>query len=434
MRRTLEDIYRSAIDAVDPYKVVAHQAEDIGHRCIQGRFRQILPVAFGKAACPMVQGLYDSLGDLTAPGIVVTKRGHGRPSEMPRGFTVIEAGHPVPDGQSVTAAMAVMDLAQRQGKDSLTVCLISGGGSSLLALPAEGITLEEKQRLVGLLLKAGATIDELNCVRKHISRIKGGRLAEMLHPAPIVSLIISDVIGDKLDTIASGPTAPDNSTYGEAWGVVEKYGLTNSLPTSVVKVLHDGVQGILRETPKRGDTIFHAVENRIIANNGTALSAAAGKARELGFQTHILATDLQGEAGEAGRYLARNVLARSIARPACLLSGGETTVKVRGQGIGGRNMELALGFALEIEGTEDTYLLSAGTDGDDNSTGAAGALVDGSTVSRARSLGLDPYRFLQDNDSHTFFRELNDLFVTGPTGTNVMDLQIVLRLTKTLGS
>lgn len=426
VRRILEEIYWAALSAVDPRKTVSSHADRIRDKYVRGGFKQITPIAFGKAACLMVQGLSDSLGDLISSGIVVTKYGHRLSTGIPPHLKVFEAGHPLPDENSLAAARAVVELAEKQGRDSLIVCLVSGGGSSLLALPVEGITLEEKQRLVSLLLKAGAGIDELNCVRKHLSRVKGGRLAEMAHPAALVSLIISDVIGDKLEVIASGPTAPDAGTYRDAYDVLEKYALTDLVPKSVLQVLRGGIQGMLRETPKEADPIFDNVENRIIANNKAALAAAAEKARKLGFQAHVLTSDLRGEANEAGRQLARTVLAQDMPGPACFLSGGETTVRVHGQGMGGRNMELALGFALEISGTPGIYLLSAGTDGDDNSTGSAGAIVDGSTVGRARALGLDPRRFLENNDSHMFFKELGDLFVTGPTGTNVMDIQIVL--------
>lgn len=426
-KKVLEEIYWAAIRAADPRTVVSSQADYIRCEFCERGFNNIIPIAFGKAACLMAQGLYDVLGDLISPGIVVTKYGHCRSTEIPPpGLMVLQAGHPVPDENSVRAAHAVIGFAERSGRDAVVICLVSGGGSSLLALPARGIELGEKRRVVELLLKAGADIDELNCVRKHISCIKGGRLAEIFYPTPIVTLIISDVIDDSLDVIASGPTAPDSSTYQEAYDVLRKYGLVDRVPTSVVGLLREGIDGTLPETPKRRDPIFEAVENRIIANNATALAAAAEQALRLGFEAHILAANIQGEAGETGRKLARDMLRQKSARSACCLSGGETTVTVRGNGTGGRNMELALGFALEIENARDIYLLSAATDGDDNSTGAAGAFVDGSTLSRARAIGLNPLGYLRNNDSYTFFRELGDLFVAGPTGTNVMDVQIIL--------
>jgi glycerate 2-kinase len=426
-RKLLEEIYRAAIRAVDPYRVVASQTDYVRSRCMEKGLKRIVPIALGKAACKMALGLCDSLGNLVSSGIAVTKYGHCQSVELPLEFAVFEAGHPVPDENSVAAAQAVIELAAREPRDGLIVCLISGGGSSLLALPAEGITLGEKQHLISLLLKAGAGIDELNCVRKHISRIKGGRVAQMLYPASVVSLIISDVIGDRIDVIASGPTAPDASTYRDALDVLGKYRVQDQVPLSVLGFLDRGARGLADETPKKGDVIFDDVENRVIANNSAALTAAAEWLRASGYPVHILASDLQGEARDAGRELAQKILGQKIGRPACFLSGGETTVKVRGSGFGGRNTELALGFALAIEQTEGVFMLSAGTDGDDNSTGAAGAMVDASTVARARNLGLDPGRFLENNDSHTFFRLLNDLFITGPTGTNVMDIQIALR-------
>lgn len=427
-KKVLEEIYRAGIAAVDPRMVVSSQAEYIRRKFQDGRFNHIVPIAFGKAACRMAQGLYDRLGDLISSGIVVTKYGHCTSTEIPQGLMIRQTGHPVPDENSAAAAHAVIRIAEQQGQDVMIVCLVSGGGSSLLALPADGITLAEKRLVIDLLLKAGAGIDELNCVRKHISRIKGGRLAEMLYPTPIVALIISDVIGDKVDVIASGPTAPDTSTYQQAYGVLKEYGVMDRIPTSVVRLLQERVEVALPETPKKGNRVFETVENKIVANNGTALAAAAEHALQLGFRICSRAAAIEGEAAGAGRELAREVLRQGSARPVCHVSGGETTVFVRGRGAGGRNMELALGFAQEVEGTQGIYLLSAGTDGDDNSTGAAGAFVDGSTLSRAETLGLDPFQCLQNNDSYTFFRLLGDLFVTGPTGTNVMDVQIILGL------
>lgn len=424
-KKVLEEIYWAAIRAIDPRTLVSSQADYIRRKVGDGRFSHIVPIAFGKAACPMVQGIYDRLGDLVSCGIVVTKYGHCTSSGIPQGLMVLEAGHPSPDENSETAGRTVIEVAKQQ-EHAMMVCLVSGGGSSLLALPAKGITLTEKRLVADLLMKAGADIDELNCVRKHISRIKGGRLAETLYPASIVALIISDVIGDKLDVIASGPTAPDPSTYREAYEVLDKYGLTARIPASVVGLLWKGIDGVLSETPKNNDPVFGTVENRIIANSGTALAAAAEKALQAGLKTRIVPRDIQGEAAEAGRLLAREVLHQRSVGSVCHLSGGETTVTVRGPGTGGRNMELALGFAHEVQDIKGIYLLSAGTDGDDNSTGAAGAFVDGSTLNRARAIGLDPLWFLQKNDSYTFFEELGDLFVTGPTGTNVMDIQIIL--------
>ena len=310
------------------------------------------------------------------------------------------------------------------------MCLISGGGSALLVSPSEGISLAEKQELTGLLLRSGADIHELNTVRKHISRVKGGRLAEIAYPAHIISLIISDVIGDSLDVIASGPTSPDHSTYADALGVLEKYGLINECPESILAYLSKGAKGSFPETPKEGDVIFERVENTIIGNNRMAIECAKKKAEEMGFHAEIRSTALSGEARNVGKRLAREAMeirkARTTGRPVCLISGGETTVTVHGNGRGGRNMELALAFAIEIEGIDGIALLSSGTDGTDGPTDAAGAIVDGQTTQKARNLGLDPGTYLRHNDSYTFFGRIGELFITGPTETNVMDMQMVL--------
>jgi glycerate-2-kinase len=312
----------------------------------------------------------------------------------------------------------------------LIVTLISGGGSALLVAPQDGISLADKQRTTSLLLNAGVDIGELNTVRKHLSRVKGGRLAEAAFPATVVSLILSDVIGDRLDVIASGPTAADPTTFGEALGIFERYRLSEAVPPPVMELLRRGDRGDIPETPKAGSLFLDRIENIIVGSNRQALEAAARSARELGFTVEILSAELTGEAREVGRQLARQALAAASSKAGnaghCLLAGGETTVTVRGQGKGGRNMELALAFAIEIEGLPGITLLSAGTDGTDGPTEAAGAIVDGGTVARAREKGLDPREYLDNNDSYTFFKTCGGLLVTGATGTNVMDLQIVL--------
>jgi glycerate 2-kinase len=309
------------------------------------------------------------------------------------------------------------------------VVLISGGGSALLVAPAEGLTLADKQETTSLLLRAGADIQELNTVRKHLSRVKGGQLAGFLSPAPSLSLILSDVLGDRLDVIASGPTTPDSSTYAEAVAIIETYRLTETIPPSVLSHLLQGAAGAVPETPKEVNNVFASLETVIIANLDSALEAARRKAEQMRLQTILLPEPVIGVAREAGRILARRALALKAAQrngpPVCLISGGETTVLVRGNGRGGRNMELALAFAQEIEGINGITLLSAGTDGNDGPTDAAGAVVDGSTTIRGRQAGTDPDQALHDNDSWNFFQRAGGLFITGPTGTNVMDLQLI---------
>ncbi|NPU83931.1 MAG: glycerate kinase [Syntrophaceae bacterium] len=431
MKNDSRDIFQAALRAVDPFECVRRHAGRVEARLRADRCERLAVLAFGKAACAMTRGLLESLPACDAPGIVVTKYGHVSGTALPERIAVFEAGHPVPDENGVSATVRAVDLVRSAGADALVVCLISGGGSALLAAPREGITLGEKQEMTRLLLEAGADIVELNTVRKHVSRVKGGRLAEDAAPAGVISLILSDVIGDRLDSIASGPTAPDETTYGDALQVLERYRLTGRVPGSVLRTLARGARGDILETPKPGSPLFGRVENVIVGSNRLALEAVQEKAREMGYEAVVLTSELRGEARDAARWLAGKAReARSgrtgDGRPLCLISGGETTVTVTGSGIGGRNTELALAFALEIEGLDGITLLSAGTDGTDGPTDAAGAFADGNTAIEAGRAGLDPGAFLTNNDSYTFFKKAGGLLVTGPTGTNVMDIQILL--------
>jgi len=378
----------------------------------------------------MARAMEEGLDGLVDSGLVITKYGHCA-KIRPERLGMREAGHPVPDENGLRAANEMIALLRDADSETLVVCLISGGGSSLLVSPVVGISLDDKRVMTGMLLRAGADIGELNTVRKHISSVKGGRLAEIAYPARVVSLILSDVIGDRFDVIASGPTAPDESTYGDAVGVLRKYSLIDSAPEAVADFLRRGAEGLFPETPKSGNPVFETTENIIIGSSRMALEAARAKAESLGFRTEIVTDRLTGEASAAGRRLAKAALeARNASRAAgvrtCLISGGETTVTVRGTGLGGRNMELALSFAIGMEGVDGVTLLSAGTDGNDGPTDAAGAIVDGGTIARAKAAGLDPGAYLHNNDSYNFFRREGGLFVTGPTGTNVMDIQIMV--------
>lgn len=386
-------------------------------------------VGFGKAASPMARQFMDSLGRVIPEGILITKYGHGGETAKEKRVNTWEAGHPLPDENGIKATEKIIRLLEHAEEESLVVCLISGGGSSLLVSPWAGISLSEKQTATDLLLRAGADISELNTVRKHISRVKGGRLAELASPARTISLILSDVIGDRLDVIASGPTSPDNTTFHDAMMVIERYGLKNEIPRSIIETLEKGRRGLISETPKEGSAVFQRVENIIVGSNKKAIDAAQADAVALGFQTSVVSTEIQGEARFIGKWLAKKAVGMKASRPGsriCLISGGETTVAVKGKGKGGRNMELALAFALEIEGIEGITFLSAGTDGTDGPTDAAGAMVDGQTIVKAKSLGLDPEEYLNNNDSYHFFKKVGGLFITGPTGTNVMDIQITL--------
>jgi glycerate 2-kinase len=426
----LKELFQAALHAVDPYKSVKRYTDRIISTCYTSISDKINVIGFGKASCRMVRALEDSIGDLIADAVVITKYGHCDSSYKSKKINIFEAGHPVPDKNGLRGTEAVMGLLKKSPEKRLTVCLISGGGSALLVSPYEGITLHEKQILTDVLLKAGVDIYGLNTVRKHISRVKGGRLAEIAYPAHMVSLILSDVIGDRLDVIASGPTSPDTTTYNDALQVLGEYRVRDKVPSSVVDVLERGRKGIIPETPKEESRIFERIENIIIGSNKIALTAVQEEAEKRGLTVEIMSSDLSGEAKDVGRQLAMKVReikeSNPVQRSLCFISGGETTVTVSGKGVGGRNMELALSFAIEIEGVDGISLISAGTDGTDGPTDAAGAIVDGQTVIKARALGLDPETFLKNNDSYHFFKEIDALFVTGPTGTNVMDIQIIV--------
>jgi len=429
MARFVKEILSAALKAANPADAVERECGRIRSLYGSGGYSRLLVIGFGKAAVPMARALEESLGELIAGGVVITKYGHGATPALKR-VRVQEAGHPLPDQNGVNGTEEIVALAGAADERTLAVVLVSGGGSALFVSPAEGISLVEKQETTSLLLSAGAEIQELNAVRKHLSKVKGGRLAGLLYPAATVSLVLSDVIGDPLDVIASGPTAPDSTTYGDALDTLGKYGLLGHVPQAVVKSLENGRKGVLAETPKHGNPVFGKVENVIIGSNRLALNAAKSAAETLGMRAEILSAEIAGEAEAAGRSLAFKALAAKLRKgtlaPSCLISGGETTVTVTGTGNGGRNMELALAFAIEIEGVPGITLLSAGTDGTDGPTDAAGAVVDGMTIVRARSRGLDPDEYLRNNDSYTFFREAGGLLITGPTGTNVMDMQIVV--------
>jgi hydroxypyruvate reductase len=427
----------AALQAVEPAQAVRRHLHREGDTLSAGgqaynlrRLRHLWLVGAGKAAVPMAGAVADLLGDDLSGGLVITKYGHGGTQAerlRARGVDVHEAGHPLPDAQSVAATQALLErLATCNGED-LVILVLSGGGSALLTAPAPGITLDDLQRLTAALLACGATINEINTLRKHLDRVKGGGLARLTAPAHLLALILSDVVGDPLDVIASGPTVPDPTTYAEALAILERYGLTAQAPAAILDHLRRGLAGEHPETLKPGDPRFEQVQNLIVGNNLQAAQAARAQAQAEGFQTLLLTTYLQGEASQAGRFLA--ALARQIAasgdplpRPACLITGGETTVTLRGNGRGGRNQEMALGAVADVAGLADVLLLTLATDGGDGPTDAAGAVVSGATLARAQALGLDPYAHLARNDSYSFFAALDDLLITGPTQTNVNDL------------
>lgn len=392
-------------------------------------FDRIHVLSVGKASVEMADALEEILGDRLTGGLVVAKHGHH--TKQLHGLRVIEAGHPIPDTAGLRAAQDAIALASALGERDLLVVALSGGASSLLPAPAPGITLLDKQLTTDLLLRCGAGIEEINVVRKHLSTLKGGQLARLAAPASILTLIVSDVVGSPHDVIGSGITATDPSTFADALDVLTRRALNAKVPASVRDRFEAGARGELPDTPKPGNPIFRNAHAHVIASNQLALEAARTEALARGYNVIVLSSSLVGETREvaaAQAQVLREVLASGtpVPRPVCLLSGGETTVTLRGNGIGGRNTEFSLAAARAIAGLPNVLALSAGTDGTDGPTDAAGALATGATVTRAEHLGLDPRAYLDNNDSYAFFQALDDLIKTGPTGTNVMDIHLVL--------
>ena len=423
----LIDILKSAIRTVDPYHAVAPYAEVLRSVYTQNDYEKLHLLSFGKAALTMAQAAGDRLGDILTDGIVIMNCGHIDVSFAPR-IRLYQAGYPLPDqvGRQVTAW--AMDFVRKLGQKEMLLSLISGGDPALFAAPCPGISLAEKEQTIGMLLNAGAGMEELNTVRKHISTIKGGRLAEMAYPASVYSLILSDGDSDRPDAIASGPTAPDSTTYAEALAIIEKYGLATRIPGKVHDLLTSGASGLTPETPKEGDPVFAKVINTVVGSNRQAIERARRRALELGLETAV-AGPMYGSAEEAGRRLAREAMRMATERPGkvlCVVSGAKTAAAAKDHGKGDRNTELALAFALEIEGNSNIALLSGGTDGLSATTDAAGAIVDGRTAARPRAMGARPEEYLKNNDSHAFFKRFGGLLPAGPTDANVMDLQLVL--------
>jgi len=396
------------------------------------KYRRIFVLGGGKASGAMAEALETILQDHIQDGVIVVPKGAADKHKLKR-IRLHESSHPIPDESSIAGARKILELAEKADEGDLVICLISGGGSSLMTLPKENISLEDKQRVTHLLLKSGAVINEINAVRKHISSFKGGQLAKAAYPATLVGLLLSDVLGDPLDVIASGPTVPDSSTFNDAVSILQRHGLWDRIPESVKRTLSEGVKGRIEETPKRGDPVFKRVKNIVIGNNRLACSAALREIERNGLNSLFLTSFMEGEARHIGTFfgaIGRELTAtnRPIAPPAGIIAGGETTVTVTGDGVGGRNQEVSLSAALKIAGADGVVIVSASTDGIDGPTDAAGAIADGKTISRSRRLGLDPVEALRNNDSYSFFSELGDLIITGPTGTNVNDLTILIRI------
>jgi len=440
MRIEAKEIFVSSFKAVDPYQAVKRFVRVEDDRLTLGmegqssikldleKYDRISLVGGGKATAPMARAIEELLGSMIGKGMINVKYGFTEELAITE---IIEAGHPLPDQKGVEGTRKILDFLQKAGEKDLIFSLISGGGSALLPQPAGDITLEEKQELTRNLLECGASIDEINAVRKHISSSKGGQMARVSFPATIVNLMLSDVVGDKMDVIASGPFVPDRSTFKEVWDILEKYGLRN-IPGTIHEYLKAGLEGRIPETPKTNDSIFDPVLNLIVGSNIIALEAARDKAEKMGYQTLILSSMVEGETREVARVHA--AIAKEIVKtglpifpPACIISGGETTVTIHGKGLGGRNQEFCLSAALDLVGLpQRMVILSGGTDGNDGPTDAAGAMVDPYTVRRGKELGIKAIDFLTNNDAYHFFEKTNELLITGPTNTNVMDVRLVL--------
>jgi hydroxypyruvate reductase len=437
LRDHARQILDAALAAADPYQAVKAALSlegDIltvaGQRIDLGQYQRVIAVGAGKAGAPMARALEEVLEARLKGGLVVVKDGHGGPTSTIR---IVEASHPVPDQRGVEAGRQMLELLDRYaGPGTLVFCLISGGGSALLVSPAEGLDLADKQETTRLLLASGADIAEINSIRKHLSRLKGGGLARAAGGGRIISLIVSDVVGDRLDTIASGPTVPDGTTWADCREILGRYGIWPKVPEPVRERIQKGLDGELADTPGPGEASLEGVVNQVVAGNRHCLAVAADRARELGYAPVILSSTIEGETYDVARvHAAMAREARATGHPAgppcCLISGGETTVTLGDSpGQGGRNQEFALACALDLEGVEGVLAVSAGTDGTDGPTDAAGAQADGDTAARAREKGLEPRDYLARHDAYNFFQPLDDLIITGPTRTNVMDVRLML--------
>ena len=440
MRGHAEKIFRAAVRSVDPYEAVKRHVNLHGEQLIVGRgererieldlrrFKNIYVIGGGKATAPMAKAIEDVLGGRIRRGLINVKYGF---TEKLRYTETTEAGHPLPDAMGVKGTKKILDLLRESKEEDLVISLISGGGSALLPQPADQISLEEKQALTRSLLSCGATIGEVNAIRKHISLSKGGQMARLAYPATTLNLILSDVIGDRMDVIASGPFVPDSSTFEEALKIIGRYRL-EEIPISITSYLNQGAAKKIPECPKEGDPIFEKVYHFIIGSNLLALEGAAKEGARLGYRSLILSSMIEGETREVAKVhtaIIKEMIAsgQPVPPPACVISGGETTVTLRGKGIGGRNQEFCLAAALDIQALPlRVVALSGGTDGNDGLTEAAGAIIDPLTCKIGKEMGLDALEYLDNNDSHSFFERVGELLVTGPTNTNVMDVRVML--------
>jgi len=420
LRKHARAIFDAALVAADPSRAVDRHLARIDF----SRFKNIYVLGAGKAGASMALACERVLGRRITAGLLNVKYGHIAATNR---IELNECGHPEPDEQGMEGAERIAAIAAQAQRGDLVLCLISGGASALLPLPARPVTLDEKRELTRLLLAAGADIHEMNAVRKHLSRIKGGELARLAAPARVESLLLSDVVGDNLDVIGSGPTAPDASTFADAAAALKRYGIWRRAPKAVRVRIERGLRSEIPETPKPGDAIFRCVRNTVIGSNRLALAAAAARARELGYRTLILSSEIVGETREIARMHAAILreaahTGHPVKAPACIISGGETTVTLKGDGLGGRNQEFVLAAAIDLADLPNAVVLSAGTDGTDGPTDAAGAIADGATLARKP----DARQYLDNHDSYHYFDSIGDLVKTGPTHTNVMDVRIML--------
>ncbi|MCB4204846.1 glycerate kinase [Deferribacterales bacterium Es71-Z0220] len=430
----LIEIFKSAVSSVDPYKLINEKVKvDFPYLYIEdiritekinlNIYSKIIVIAIGKASAKMAKAIENIFVNIDFKGLVVTKYGH---TEDLQRFEMIEAGHPIPDDNSIKAAEKIINLLQIADEKTLVITLISGGGSALVAAPVEGFILTDKQNVTKKLLESGATINEINCVRKHLSKLKGGGFLRYLNGAESVNLILSDVIGDRLDTIASGLTYFDSTTFTDAVSICQKYGISDE---KILSYFQKGVAGQVEETLKKNDIEKIKLKNIIVGSNYHALVGAKKKAEELGFRPFVFTDELFGEAKEVAKSIL--AIARGFRKNKkeynCLIFGGETTVTIQGNGKGGRNQEMALSFLNEMdESDKGIYFLSGGTDGNDGPTDAAGAVASYEIREKATHYGIKPFDFLRNNDAYNFFGKVDALVKTGPTNTNVCDIQIVI--------
>ena len=426
----------AALEAADPKRIIESKVAIKNRRLKIGEhefdlrnLEHIYVIGGGKASGKMAEALESILENRISNGVVNVPYGSG--PYKTRNIRLQEASHPIPDHAGVKGAEAMLDLANHAERKDVIICLVSGGGSSLMPLPKGRITLNDKRRVTDALLKSGATINELNTVRKHLSSFKGGWLAKEAYPATIVNLILSDVVGDPLDVIASGPTVPDSTTFSSAVEILGRYRLWESMPMSVRNALTEGRKGRIEETPKKGDRAFRKVYNVIVGNNRSATSAACHELQGAGLRSLLVTSLLEGEARHVGTFLGAiageiHASGNPLPKPCGIVAGGETTVTIVGSGRGGRNQELALSASLKISGMKGVVIASLSTDGIDGPTDAAGAIVDGKTVPRSHKRRLDANSCLADNDSYSFLSKLDDVILTGLTGTNVNDVSVVV--------